>query len=175
MKPKSRVKFMFGLVLLVSAFFFAFHYEQRTDEAIVSMNTGVVVSDLEKSLDFYTNVLGMTKVSTFRADAELAESAGLTKGKAIDVVNLKINDLPNAPMYKLAKIEGVKTAALSNSFNPGLRYITIVVNDLTPYLKRFKESDIHVWSKKSPVTAPQGFKVIVVQDPDGAVVELIQK
>ena len=37
------------------------------------MQVGVVVSDLEKSLDYYTIVIGMTKVSTWHGDAELSQ------------------------------------------------------------------------------------------------------
>lgn len=64
---------------------------------------------------------------------------------------------------------------LANSFQPGLRYLTIFVKDLDPYLQRIKERNIKLLSKINPLTAPEGYKVIVVQDPDGALLELIQR
>ncbi len=62
---------------------------------------------------------------------------------------------------------------MSNSFKPGYRYLTIFVNGLEPYLKRIQERNIKLWSKKNPITPPEGFKVIILQDPDGAMIELM--
>jgi predicted enzyme related to lactoylglutathione lyase len=115
----------------------------------------------------------MTKVSTVHEDAELITEAGLTNGKAVDIINLKLNDEPGAPEYKITKIQDVKSEPLSESFRPGLRYISIHVNDLEPYLKRIKERNIKLLSKTNPLTGPGGFKVIVLQDPDGALLQLM--
>ena len=96
-----------------------------------------------------------------------------TNGKALDIINLKLNDEPGNPEYKITKIQDVKSEPLSNSFRPGLRYLSIVVKDLDPYLKRIKERNIKLLSKTNPLTALEGYKVIVLQDPDGALLELI--
>jgi len=60
-----------------------------------------------------------------------------------------------------------------NSFSPGSRYVSIFVKDLEPYLKRIKEWNIRLLSKINPMVAPEGYKGIVLQDPDGASPELI--
>ena len=163
----------YGLIILFLVFILGFQREEKNDSGITGMQVGVVVSDLEKSLDFYTNVIGMTKVSTWHGDAELITEAGLTDGKAVDVINLKLNGEPGNPEYKITKIQDVKSEPLSKPFRPGLRYLSIVVKDLDPYLKRIKERNIKLLSKTNPLTGPGGFKVIVLQDPDGALLELM--
>ncbi len=161
------------VIILLCITFLGFQNKSLSDFDPKPMDIGVVVSDLEKSLDFYTNVVGMTKVSTYHFSGENAKTAGLTDGKALDIINLKLNDEPGAPGYKLTKIQDVKSAPLTNSFNPGLRYISIFVKDLEPYLKRIKERNIPLLSKINPMVAPEGYKGIVLQDPDGALLELI--
>ena len=154
-------------------FFLGFRNRRFSDFDPKPMDIGVVVSDLQKSLDFYTNIIGMTKIGTYHFSGENAKTAGLSDGKALDIINLKLNDEPGAPGYKLTKIQDVKSEPLTNSFNPGLRYISIFVKDLEPYLKRIKERNIPLLSKVNPMVAPEGYKGIVLQDPDGALLELI--
>jgi len=173
MRNLKKYHFTLGLIIFSLVFILGFHYKNSKDSEITGMQVGVVVSDLEKSLDFYTNVIGMTQVSTYHGSAEVITEAGLTNGKAVDIINLKLNDEPGAPEYKITKIQDVKSKPLSNSFQPGFRYISIFVKDLDPYLKRIKERNIKLLSKTNPLTAPEGYKVIVLQDPDGALLELI--
>ena len=173
MKISKSYYFTLGLIIFLLVFILGFQKKEHNDSDITGMQVGVVVSDLEKSLDFYTNVIGMTKVSTYHGNAEVITEAGLTNGKALDIINLKLNNEPGNPEYKITKIQDVKSKPLSNSFQPGLRYISIFVKDLDPYLKRIKERNIKLLSKTNPLTAPEGYKVIVLQDPDGALLELI--
>ena len=42
------------------------------------ISVGVVVADIEKSLDFYLNVIGMKKTSEFDVDGDFAKSSGLS-------------------------------------------------------------------------------------------------
>jgi catechol 2,3-dioxygenase-like lactoylglutathione lyase family enzyme len=173
MKNLKKSHFTLGLIIVLLVFILSFQRKEQNDSKIIGMQVGVVVSDLAKSLDFYTNVIGMTKVSTYHGSAEVITEAGLTDGKALDIINLKLNGEPGEPEYKITKIQDVKSPPLSNSFTPGLRYISIFVNDLDPYLERIKARNIKLLSKKNPLTAPEGYKVIVLQDPDGALLELI--
>jgi len=172
---KNLIKYVVtaSLFILLCITFLGFQNKDVNDFDTKPMDVGVVVSDLEKSLDFYTNVIGMTKVSTYHLSGENAKTAGLTDGKALDIINLKLNNEPSAPGFKLTKIQDIKGAPLTNSFSPGFRYVSIFVKDLEPYLKRIKDRNIRLLSKINPMVAPEGFKAIVLQDPDGALLELI--
>jgi catechol 2,3-dioxygenase-like lactoylglutathione lyase family enzyme len=65
------------------------------------IGVGVVSRDLNKSLDFYLNVIGMTKVSEFDVDGEFGTSSGLTDGIAFHVDVLKLQDSPDANQWKI--------------------------------------------------------------------------
>ena len=65
------------------------------------IGVGVVTKNLEKSLDFYLNVIGMVKVSEFDVDGEFGTSSGLTDGLAFHVDVLKLMDSPDANQWKL--------------------------------------------------------------------------
>ena len=136
-------------------------------------DVGVVVSDMDRSLDFYTNVMGMTKVGEFRPGQPLVDDLGLTDGKPVHVVFMKFNDEPGAPRYKLVQIEGVVSPPIGESFKPGLRYLTVFVEDLAPYLKRLEERNIELINKVTPVTMPNGGQILLFQDPDGALIEVV--
>jgi len=57
---------------------------------------GSVVTDLAKSVDFYTNIIGMTQTSTFPVDGVKAKELGLTDGRPIEVTVLKLENSPQA-------------------------------------------------------------------------------
>ena len=62
---------------------------------------GVIVEDLEKSLDFYIHVIGMTKVREFVVDSEKARRMGLSNGESFDIKVLKLIDSEDASEWKL--------------------------------------------------------------------------
>ena len=106
MRNSKRTLTAVCLIILLWVAFLGFKNSGVNDAK--PMDVGVVVSDLEKSLDFYTNVIGMTKVSTYHFSGENAKMAGLTDGKALDIINLRLNDEPGSPGYKLTKIQRCK-------------------------------------------------------------------
>lgn len=159
-------------IILLSVFLWGFNQKKENDFLSRPMDVGIVVSDLQKSLDFYTKVIGMTEVGPWHVTPEISKSAGFTDGKAVDIINLKLNDEPGAPQYKLAKIQGVESETLPHSFRPGLRYLTIRVEDIEPYLKRIKEHNTKLWGD-SPLDFPEyDYSVLILQDPDGAMLEI---
>ncbi len=94
MNNSKQFQFTLSLLFLLSVLFLGFHNKEQNDFDRKPMDVGVVVSDLERSLDFYTNVIGMIKVGTYHVTPEGAKTSGLTDGKAIDIINLKLNDEP---------------------------------------------------------------------------------
>ncbi len=167
--------FSFGLFCIIPmlALFFGFSAQKQHDANYPIMDVGIVVSDLEKSVEFYTKVIGMKVVDTFHLSPQISKSAGFTDGKAIKIYDLKLVDKPNAPQYKLAKIQGVVSEALAHSFKPGLRYITIKVHDVKPYLDRIKQYNIQLWGEGPLDLREHGISVLILEDPDGAMIEIM--
>lgn len=135
---------------------------------------GSVVTDLTKSVDFYTKIIGMTKTGAFSVDGVKAKELGLTDGRPIDVTVLKLEDSPQANEWKLMSF-GTKHGHKKPKYihdDTGMQYITILVNHLNPIIERIEKNNIKILSGK-PSDLGEGRFFILVQDPDGTFVELI--
>lgn len=135
---------------------------------------GSVVADLEKSVDFYTNIIGMKKTGEFSVDGEKSKELGLTDGRSIDVTVLKLEDSPQANEWKLMSF-GTKPGHKKQKYihdDTGMQYITILVNHLDPIIEKIEKNKIKVLSGKPSQLGEDRF-FILIQDPDGTFVELI--
>ncbi len=170
------MKKMFPALMLVFVSFCISAQNQPTKSEFSNPTifVGSVVTDLEKSVDFYTNIIGMKKTGSFSVDAEKAKELGLTNGKKIDVTVLKLEDSPQANEWKLMSFgtkPGHKKPAYLND-DTGMQYITILVNHLDPIMKRIEKNNVKILSGK-PSKLEENRFFILIQDPDGTFIELI--
>ena len=166
---------------LVSIVFIAFAFVSNAQKAPVpgdfsnpTFFVGSVVTDLAKSVDFYTNIIGMTKTGEFSVDGPKAKELGLTDGRKVDVTVLKLENSPQANEWKLMSF-GTKPGHKKPNYlhdDTGMQYITILVNHLEPIIKRIEKNNIKILSGK-PSDLGGGRLFILVQDPDGTFIELI--
>ncbi len=138
------------------------------------IGVGLVTRDLQKSLDFYLKVIGMTKVSEFDVDGEFGKSSGLTDGLAFHVDVLKLQDNPDANQWKLMSFnkQGAHPMPKYIEDDTGMQYITIHVNSLQPFLERIKKYKVKLLGD-TPVPLNEQDHFVLVQDPDGTIIELI--
>ena len=168
-------KFLVSIVFI--AFVFASNAQKASAPGEFSNPTifvGSVVTDLAKSVDFYTNIIGMTKTGEFSVDGPKAKELGLTDGRKVDVTVLKLEDSPQANEWKLMSF-GSKPGHKKPNYlhdDTGMQYITILVNHLEPIIKRIEKNNIKILSGK-PSDLGGGRLFILVQDPDGTFIELI--
>jgi len=144
------------------------------DFAKSGISVGVVVEDLNKSLDFYINVIGMVKTGEFSVDAAKSEELGLSKGNSFNVTVLKLENSENAPEWKLMSF-GKKANHPRPTYVPddtGVQYITIFVKSMKPFLERIRKNNVKMLGK-SPAMLDETRQFVLVQDPDGTFVELI--
>ena len=135
---------------------------------------GNVVEDLEKSVDFYTNIIGMKKTGSFSVDVDKAKELGLSDKYQIDVTVLKLEDSPQANEWKLMSF-GTKPGHKKPKWlhdDTGMQYITINVNHLDPFIDRIKKNSIKVLSDV-PSQLGENRYFVLIQDPDGTFIELI--
>lgn len=135
---------------------------------------GVVVSDLDKSLDFYTNVIGMVKAYNFKIGAEFSKRSGLANGDSASVTVLKLENSPEANEWKLMSF-GKKATHPKQNFiqdDTGVQYITINVKALKPIIDRLKQKNIPLLGS-TPTRLNANSQFVLVQDPDGTFIELI--
>ena len=138
------------------------------------INIGVVVSDLNRSIDFYVNGIGMTKTSGFTLDKEFTKRSGLTGGIPFSITVLKLENSPEATEFKLMSFER-KAEHRTSTFvqdDLGIQYITINVKSLKPIIEKLTKLNIKFLGS-TPTALNKDTHFLLVQDPDGNFVELI--
>ncbi|WP_207955511.1 VOC family protein [Segetibacter sp. 3557_3] len=167
---KKMVRFSF---LVVAAFVTSITYSQSNFSSKL-IGVGVVVSDLERSLDFYVNGIGMVKAYTFTINEEFSKRSGLSNGVPTAVTVLKLENSPEANEWKLMSF-GKKASHPKQKFiqdDVGMQYITINVKSLKPVIERLKQKNVPLLGNTPiPLNAKSHFAF--VQDPDGNFIELI--
>ncbi len=139
-----------------------------------TIGIGVICSNVEKSMDFYVNVIGMVKTGEFDVDANFAKKSGLSNGLPFHVNVLRLGEGDNATQWKLMSF-GDKARTAEKNFiydNTGMQYITINVTNLTPFVERIKEHNIK-FCGDTPTPLGESSHFVLVQDPDGTFIELI--
>ena len=108
------------------------------------IGVGVVVKDIDSSLFFYLNVIGMRKVGEFDVDSVFAKTSGLSNGVPFHVDVLKLVDAPDANQWKLMSFGKDATHPMPTYIQDdnGMQYVTIMVNSLEPFLNRIEKHKI---------------------------------
>ena len=164
-------------IILISAFGFSTWAQKSVSPGEFSNPTiqiGVVVSDLEKAVDFYTNVIGMSQTGAFTVSGEKAKELGLSDGRELDVKILKLEDSANSNEWKLMSF-GKDAAHPKQKYihdDTGMQYITIFVKNIDKAMERVKKHNIKILSS-SPSDLGGGNYFLLIQDPDGTFIELI--
>jgi len=137
------------------------------------IDIGLVVSDLERSVSFYQDVLGLQRAYSFDVPTDFARKAGLTAGAPLHAVALRLTDDADAPVLKLVQT-GQPTVSRPEFITDqsGVRYLTVNLTALEPVLERLKQHNIRVLGS-GPVTMNDRQSLALVQDPDGVFLELI--
>ena len=162
-----------NLLILTTLLFGGFVHAQSNFTS-KSIGVGVVVADMQRSLDFYIKGIGMVKTGNFTINAEFGKRGGLTGGEAVDVNILKLENSPESTDWKLMsfgkKVDHPKPKFIQD--DTGMQYITIQVKSLQPVIDRLKEQNVtFLGNTPTPLTKDSHF--VLVQDPDGTFVELI--
>ena len=167
---KSVIKFSF----LVAAWLVTFASYAQSNFSSKLIGLGVVVSDLDRSLDFYVNGIGMVKAYSFTINDDFSKRSGLSNGVPASVTVLKLENSPEANEWKLMSF-GKKAAHPKQNFiqdDTGVQYITINVKALKPIIERLKERNVKLLGS-TPTALNQKSHFVLVQDPDGTFIELI--
>ncbi|MBU4567059.1 MAG: VOC family protein [Desulfarculus sp.] len=121
-----------------------------------SLDLGVVVSDIEASLAFYRDTLGLSYVGSNAVGFGTLHRLryGTSDFKLIDPAN----PVPAGPKGLMASL--------------GLRYVTFVVTNLEEVCQKL--AAMGVFFEREMVEIRPGVTIAMVHDPDGNVVEFVQ-
>jgi len=151
----------------------------ESEFARTTIDLGVVVSDVQKSVDFYTKAIGFIEVEGFAVPADFGGDSGLTDDQPLKIRVLVLGEGESATKLKLMTVPGVKTKKADNQFihsQYGFSYITIFINDTNAAVERLTKAGVKPLAKGPvglPEPLPQGVYLTVVKDPDGNIVELV--
>jgi catechol 2,3-dioxygenase-like lactoylglutathione lyase family enzyme len=165
---------MVKISLIICALLMNFVTYAQSNFTSKSIGIGVVVADIERSLDFYVNGIGMVKTGNFTINEEFGKRSGLTNGVAVSVTILKLENSPDANEWKLMSF-GKKATHPTEKFiqdDTGMQYITIQVKSLKPIIERLKQQKV-TFLGTTPTPLNKDVHFVLVQDPDGNFVELI--
>lgn len=148
----------------------------RNESRIVSTDhTGITVSNLERSLAFWRDVLGFELSHTAHQKGEFAREITGVEGAEIELAVLKT---PGGH-----KIELLEYLAPTDRKRGNLRpcdvafvHVALLVEDLEAMLDKISASGWKAAGKPQMLTkGPNaGKRVVYVRDPDGTTIELMQ-
>ena len=138
-------------------------------------HTGIAVSNLERSLAFWRDMLGFELSHTAHQTGELAQEI---TGVASAEIKLAVLKAPGG--HKVELLEYLAPADRKRAdirpCDVGSVHVALLVNDLDSVLERIAASDWKAAGKpQSLQSGPNaGKRVVYVRDPDGTTIELMQ-
>ena len=132
--------------------------EPSGEFASPTVDLGIVVTNLDKSVKFYTDAIGFKEAPGFSVPADFCTEAGLTDNQPLKIRVLVVGDGPTATKLKLMEVPGVESKKVDNAFvhsQLGYRYLTIHVTSGAAVAERLKKTGVKPVAK-GPVALPAG-------------------
>jgi catechol 2,3-dioxygenase-like lactoylglutathione lyase family enzyme len=136
-------------------------------------HTGIVVSDAERSIDFYTNLLGFKIKKDMMESGDYIDNFSALKGVRVRTIKMA---LKNGDMVELLWYEThPEQPDMSRSITRiGCSHFAMTVENLDETYERLVDAGVQFNSP--PQLSPDGFaKVTFCKDPDGSLVELVEE
>jgi len=141
-------------------------------------HVGITTSDLDRSLHFYVDLLGLRLLSrNLLSGPDLAALLGF-ESVAIDNADLDSGD---GRILELMQYVQPATARVTyQSSDAPTTHIAFTVSDLATVTERLTEAGIEILSRRrlkihDPGGAWDGVQCLYLRDPDGVILELVQR
>jgi catechol 2,3-dioxygenase-like lactoylglutathione lyase family enzyme len=138
-------------------------------------HTGITVSDLDRSIRFYRDLLGCEVSKPVRAEGPFFEAVTGVAGCQIDVAFARVpGHVIELLCYASPKNQPASTLRASN---PGFMHVCLKVQNIEQVVQAVRSAGFEPLgaiqtAEGGPV---EGLKVVYVRDPDGVVLELIDE
>src|ERR1700730_12562624 len=143
---------------------------------VAADHTGITVSNLERSLAFWRDVLGFEFSHTAHQKAEMAEQIIVGKGAELQLAVVKA---PNGHKIELLEYLAPADRKKDVDLQPcdvGHVHVAFTVENLEPLLKKIAASGWKAAGEPQKLTTGPnaGKRVIYVRDPDGTTIEFME-
>ena len=143
---------------------------------IAADHTGITVSNLERSLAFWRDVLGFEFSHSAHQKGERPEQITGVKGADLKLAVLKT---PTGHKIELLEYYAPEDRKKDNALRPcdlGHVHVALIVDDLDAILQRIEASGWNAAGQPQSLTSGPntGKRVVYVQDPDGTTIEFMQ-
>jgi catechol 2,3-dioxygenase-like lactoylglutathione lyase family enzyme len=138
-------------------------------------HTGITVSDLERSMRFYRDVLGFEVSAPVQVSGPLFDALTGVPGCVVDVAFARgLGQTIELLSYR--EPADRRTSTL-RSCDPGFWHLCLKVRDIEAVVRAVHASGFAPLSDIQTVTDPplQGLRAVYVRDPDGVALELLQE
>lgn len=138
---------------------------------------GMTVSDMDRSVDFYTNVLGFRKISDAEVLGEDYEHLQGIFGLRMRVVRMQLGD-ETIELTEYLTPKGRTFPEDTRSNDRWFQHIAIVVSDMDKAFERLRKNKVR-YASTAPQTLPAwnkaaaGIRAFYFRDPDGHFLEII--
>ena len=135
-------------------------------------HVGIVVQDMEKSLHFWRDVMGLKVAIDFWEQGEFIDTVQHLSGVNLHMVKLTA---PDGSMIELLKDEAHPTPPPERNdlCDRGIRHIAFTVADVEESWRTLRDHDCEVLSR--PVVSPDGTaRLFFARDPEGGLLEIVQ-
>jgi len=140
-----------------------------------SRHTGVVVKDLESSLAFYRDLLGLELVARSFEKGPYIENVVGIPGAVVEWVKLKT---PDGYIVELLQYhshpDGSPHSEAARSNRLGCSHLAFTVTDIGALIGTLTRKGFRCNSE--PQTSPDGkVRIVYAHDPDGTILELVEE
>lgn len=140
---------------------------------IAVRHTGIVVKDLDKSLKFYRDLLGLKIVSRNEESGVFLDK--ILKLKKVQATTVKLSGSDNGSLIELLHFQFPRNLRRHSVWPQtlGLTHTAFTVKNLAAVYKKLAKARVKFTSE--PQISPDGkAKVVFCQDPEGNLVELVE-
>jgi len=168
-------------ILVFSPAVFSEEKDSSSEFSSYKIDLGLVVSDLDEAVKFYTEAIGFQVSGEFQVAGKYAKDVGLTNGDTLSIKVLTLGKGEGATKLKIMEApksdDHGKTS--DNRFinsELGFSYLTLAVKSTEVAMARLKKAGISTVAQ-SPLPLPKelnpDISLTIVRDPDGNLVELV--
>ena len=122
-----------------------------------SIDLGMIVGNIQASLHFYQTLLGLSKIEERQA------STGIMHRLRFGSSDVKLIDPTTRP----------GTGPVGIGAQCGFRYLTFVITNLDEVCQRLEAEKVEFTRAKTEISP--GTRIAMVKDPDGNIVEFVQR